>query len=184
MSNRRRAAILKDFSELKPLETRIQMLAIGIYQIQFRGEAHEDFEPKNGTQVHRVWRMKKLEIRQQIAWQIFLDDVNLAHGKSGGVSSSYGEYHDKGNGDEFKVPTAYANVYYRRVEQLLMQHLSRSERALVADLLQDTLKADSSLQIETIGLVRSGYQEKVSARASGVTRVQMLLDRMADFYGV
>jgi hypothetical protein len=128
--------------------------------------------------------MKKLDERQQIAWQMFLDDVMLAHGKSGGVSSSYGEYHDKGHGDDFKVPTAYANVYYRRIEQLIGQHLSRSERALLVDLLQDTLRGNGSLQIETIGLVRSGYQEKVSARAAGVVHVQCLLDRMASFYGI
>src|SRR5690606_2796869 len=37
--------VLRDLSELKPIENRIQMLAIGIYQIQFRGEVQEDVRP-------------------------------------------------------------------------------------------------------------------------------------------
>src|SRR5690606_5803264 len=176
--------VLRDCSELKPIENRIQMLAIGIYQIQFRGEVKEDFRPKNGTQVHRVWKMCKLDERQQIAWQLFLDDVLLAHGKSGAVCAAYGDYHDNGNGDEFKAPTAYTNRHYDNLERLLMTHLSRSERALLVDLLQDALKGNSSLQIETIGLIRSGYSDKVSARAAGVVHVQTLLSRVADFFGV
>lgn len=175
--------VLRDFSELKPIENRIQMLAIGIYQIQFRGEANDDFRPKNGTQVHRVWKMQKLDERQQIAWQLFLDDVLLAHGKSGAVCSSYGDYHDNGSGD-IKVPTAYTNKYYDRLEHLLTRYLLRSERALLVDLLQDTLKSNSSLQLESIGLIRSGYQDKVSARAAGVVHVQNLLDRLASYYSI
>ena len=175
--------VLKDFKSLKPIESRIQLLAVGIYQVVFRGEANQDFKPKNGTQMHRVWKMQKLDERQQITWQLFLDDVRLARGKSGRVCSSYEGYHDNGKGDEFKVPTAYTNVHYDRLEELA-KYLSRAERELLADLLQDTLKSNSSLQLEAIGLIRSGYQDKVSARAAGVVHVQNLLDRLARYYGV
>jgi hypothetical protein len=180
----KKQTVLKDFSQLKPVEKRIELVATGIYQIAFRGVALVDFQPKQGTQVHRVWKMQKLDDRQQIAWQQFIDDVMLAHGKSGNVTSGYGEFSDKGNGNEFKVPTAYTNTYYRRLERLLKGFLSRRERALILELLQDHLQANSSLQIETIGLVRSGYGDKASARSSGVTHIQNLLDRVADFYGV
>jgi len=176
--------VIKDFSELRPVNERIEMLAAGIYQIVFRGEADEDFRPKKGTQIERAWRMRKLDARQQIAWQTFMDDVTMAAGKSGGVCSPYGEQINKGDGDEFKIPVAYTNDSYRTVEQILMHFLSWRERALLIDLIQDSLRGNSSLQIETIGLVRSGYADKVSARASGVTRIQTLLDRLADYYGV
>lgn len=176
--------VLKDFSELRPIEKRIEMVASGIYLIAFKGQANEDFAPRNGTQVHRVWKMCKLDDRQQIAWQQFCDDVALAHGKSGAVTSAYGESTDKGDGSDFRVPKAYTNTYYRRVERLLTEFLSRKERALLYELLQDTLKGTSSLQVETIGVLRSGYQDKASARAAGVAHVQGLLDRLADYYGV
>jgi hypothetical protein len=176
--------VLRDFSELRPLEKRIELVASGISQIVFKGQVNEDFRPREGTQVHRVWKMTKLDERQQIAWQQFCDDVNLAHGKSGSVCSAYGEATDRGDGSDFRIPTAFSNTYYRRIERLLTQFLDRKERALLYELLQDTLKANSSLSLEAIGLLRSGYSDKVSARAAGVTHIQCLLDRLAAYYGV
>jgi hypothetical protein len=181
----KKQTVLKDFSQLQPVvEKRIELVAAGIYQIAFRGQALDNFQPKQGTQVHRIWKMTKLDERQQIAWQQFMDDVNLAHGKSGSVTSAYGEYADKGNGNEFKVPTAYVNKHYQNLEMLLDRFLSRRERALLAELTQDTLRGNSSMQIETVGLVMSGYADKASARAAGVAHCQALLSRLADFYGV
>ncbi len=177
-------AVLKDFSELRPIEQRIELVASGIYTLAFKGVANEDFAPKSGTQVHRCFKMLKLDERQQIAWTQFVDDVRLAHGKSGNVCASYGESTDKGSGDGFLAPTAYINTYYRRVERLIIQFLDRAERALLYELLQDELKGNSGLSLEAIGLLRSGYADKVSARASGVTHVQCLLNRLASFYGV
>jgi hypothetical protein len=179
-----KAKILKDFSELRPIEKRIELVASGIYQLAFKGEANDDFRPKQGTQVLRMWKMLKLDERQQIAWQHFTDDVNLAHGKSGSVTSAYGESINAGDGSDFRAPTAYSNTHYRRLERLLQAFLSRREKMLLVELLQDALKGTGGLELETIGLIRSGYTDKVSARASGVTHCQVLLDRLADFYQV
>ena len=175
--------ILKDLSQLRPVNERIEMLSVGIYQIVFRGIADEDFKPEKGTQVFRCWKMQKLDARQQIAWQEFLDDVRLAAGKSGNTTSSYGEYTDRSETNDFRIPVAYENSHKRRLNRLFDQ-LDRREYALLVDLTQDTLRGNSSLQIETIGLVRSGYSDKVSARAAGVVHIQNLLDRLADIYGV
>lgn len=180
--NRSDNAVLKDFSDLKPIDKRIQLVAAGIYQIAFKGEVKQDFRPKTGSQVHRVWKMVKLSERQQIAWQVFLDDIDLAEGLSGKVTGSYGEYTDRGS-DGFKVPKAHVNAYYKRLERL-RTFLDRREVGLLAELLQDTLNGQSSLQLETIGLVRSGYQDKDQARTAGVVHIQCLLDRLASFYQV
>ncbi len=181
---------LKDFSELKPIESRIEAVAHSFLQVAFKGEMLPDFEPRHGSQVHRVWKMAKLEVRHQIAWQNFMDDAKLTAGKSGGVTgsallslSTYGDQIDRGGSDGFKIPTARTNKYYRRMEAL-REFLSRRERQLLNALLQDSLVGTTSLQLELIGLVQSGYGDKISARASGVTRIQALLDRLADFYQI
>jgi hypothetical protein len=62
--------------------------------------------------------------------------------------------------------------------------LERRELALLSDLLQDHLNAKSSLQLETIGLVRSGYADREAARVAGVVHIQNLLSRLAAFYQV
>src|SRR5688572_25528401 len=84
----KKQTVLKDFSQLK-IEKRIELSAIGIYQIVFRGEMERAFEPKKGTEMHRVYKMKRLDLRQQRAWKLFRDDVDNARGKSGSVCSAY-----------------------------------------------------------------------------------------------
>ncbi len=180
-----RQKTLKEFSELKPIDQkRIEIVASGIFQIAFKGEANDDFRPKAGTQVHRVWKMMKLDERQQIAWQMFCDTVFQAHGKSGKVGSGYGEYTD-GSGVDFRIPIAYINVYQRKLEELLLRFLDRRERELLIDLLQDTLRGDSALDLETIGAILSGFKkDKEYARVAGVVHVQCLLNRLATFFQV
>jgi hypothetical protein len=183
MSNRKRQTILKDFSQLKPIDERIEILASSISQLPFYGQAIDDFKPKGGTQTERLWKMHKLTERQQIAWQYFCDDMNMAEGKSGGVVSPYGDYVEKSDDSDFKVPVAYMNAPRRRLERLLAgETLSRRERALLSDLAQDFLRGTSGLTLENIGFFKSGYKDKVSARAAGVAHVQNLMDRLADFY--
>jgi hypothetical protein len=180
-----RRAVLKTFSELKPVEQdRIALVASGISAIVFKGEAIESFKPREGSQINRVWRMLKLDERQQIAWVQFADDVALAYGKSGAVCAAYGEQVAQGDGSELKIPRAKTNVYYRRIERLLTEYLTREERALLYELLQDALKANSSLSLETIGVLRSGFSDKTSTRVAGVVHVQTLLSRLAAFYQV
>lgn len=180
----RKKTVIKDFSQLKPIDERIQILASSICQITFEGQMLDDFKPRAGTQTERVWKMNKLEDRQQIAWRYFCDDMNMAKGKSGGVSGSYGDYVEKSDVGEFKRPVAYANQALLRLEHLLMDFLDRRERALLSDLAQDYLKGNSSLTLEAIGLIRSGYRDKVSARAAGVVHLQKLFDRLASFYRI
>jgi hypothetical protein len=184
MTTRKRQTVLKDFSQLKPIDERIEILASSISKLHFKGEALDDFKPRSGTQTERVWRMNKLDDRQQIAWRYFCDDMVMAKGKSGGVCGGYGEYTDKGNDSEFKRPVAYANQALLRLEHLLMDYLDRRERALLSDLAQDYLRGNSSLTLEAIGLIRSGYKDKVSARAAGVVHVQLLMSRLATYYRI
>ena len=173
--------VLKDFKSLK-VEERIDALAISLLKVVHRGEKETAFEPRKGTQLHRVWLAGKLDIRQQRAWSAFRRDCDAAEGKSGAVCSSYGEYHDKGQGDEFKVPTAYTNEAYRRVEYILMRYLDRQDRALLADLVQDDMSANKSLTLEIIGVIRSGYKNEKDARIAGIVNIQNLLSRLASYY--
>lgn len=176
--------VLKEFAALKPIDERIQILASSICQLTFKGESLDDFKPRSGTQTERVWKMQKMDDRQQIAWRYFCDDMNMAKGKSGGVTSPYGDYVEKSDDADFKRPVAYANQALLRLEHLLMDFLDRRERALLSDLAQDYLKGTSSLTLEAIGLIRSGYRDKVSARAAGVVHVQLLMNRLANFYRI
>lgn len=178
---KKKAAVLKDFSQLK-IQKRIELSAIGIYQIVFRGEMERAFEPKKGTEIHRVYKMKKLSMRQQRAWKMFLDDVDKAAGKSGGVTAAYGEYHDKG--EYVPLPRAYANGSYHKVRYIFDIYLGRRDRALLWDLLQNHLASTTELKLEFIGLMRSGYAGEDEARIAGVVLVQTLLDKLADLYQV
>ena len=63
----RKKTVIKDFSQLRPIDERIQILASSICQITFEGQMLDDFKPRAGTQTERVWKMNKLEDRQQIA---------------------------------------------------------------------------------------------------------------------
>jgi len=169
----------KDFSVLKP-EERIAMEVFAIYQVVFKGEKERAFQPRAKTVMRRVWDAGKLNMRQQRAWKKFLDDHDKAEGRSGGVVSAYGDYIQKGD-NEFREPTAYENVYRRRIVQIC-SGLSRREYALLKDLVQDELKATGNIQLELIGLMRSGYADKNSARVAGVVHIHNLMDRLADEY--
>lgn len=170
----------KDFSVLKP-EERIALEVFAIYQVVFKGEKERAFQPRAKTVMRRVWEAERLNLRQQRAWRKFMDDYDKAEGKSGSVTSGYGEYTDKSDND-FKVPVAYENAYYKRIVQIC-NSLSRREYALLKDLVQDELKANNNIRLELIGLMRSGYADKNSARVAGIVHVQLLLDRIADQYG-
>ena len=173
--------VLKDFKSLK-VEERIDALAISLLKVVHRGEKETAFEPRKGTQLHRVWLAGKLDIRQQRAWSAFRRDCDAAEGKSGAVCSSYGEYTDREHERE-TIPTAYTNEAYRRVEYILMRYLDRQDRALLADLVQDDMSASKKLTLEIIGVIRSGYKSERDARVAGIVNIQTLLSRLASFYG-
>ena len=174
---------LKNFSELRPIETRIEALAAQIYQISWVGEVIDRYRPRVGTQIYRIWKIGKLDRRQQMAWHHFCNDIYGAAGKSGAVCSAYGEYSDKGGfGPSDKTPTAFTNDAYNRVDYIWNRYLGRREKALLLDLIHDDIQSGGDLSIEAIGIIRSGYKDRAQAWASGVTHTQNLLDRLADFY--
>lgn len=175
--------VLKDFADLPPIENRIELVASALMEIAFKGVADSNFEPKPDTQVHRVWKMKRLDDRQQIAWTYLLDDLALAKGKSGKSGSDYGERIHSGGSGDFKVPVAYTNAQYKRLEALRV-FLERRERSLLHQLLEDHYKATGSLRLEEIGIIRSGYKDAEASRVAGVVHIQLLLSRIATFYGV
>lgn len=177
----KKQTVLKDFSQLK-LEKRIEISAIGIYQIVFRGEMERAFEPKKGTEMHRVYKMKRLDLRQQRAWKLFRDDVDNARGKSGSVCSAYGEQTDRGDSSEFRPPKAFTNKEWEKIKWIFRVYLSPREARLLWDLLQNDLKGTSELRLEFIGLMRSGYAGEDDARVAGVVHIQNLMDKLADHY--
>ncbi len=177
----KKQTVLKDFSQLK-IEKRIELSAIGIYQLVFRGEMERAFEPKKGTEIHRVYKAKRLDLRQQRAWKLFRDDVDKAAGKSGSVCSSYGEQTDHGNGSEFRIPKAFTNKHWDKVKWIFRSYLTPDEAKLLWDLLQNDLTGNSVLRLEFIGLIRSGYAGEDEARVAGTTHIQCLLNRLAYLY--
>lgn len=178
----KKQAVLKDFSQLEKInKKRLDLIAMQIYLVVFKGGQEKAFEPKQKTLVHKVWAMDKLSIRQQQGWHMLMKDIREAVGKSGSVASGYGEAHD--GGERTYLPRAYVNEAYRRLDELERRFLSRREKALLKDLLKNTAQEGHDLKLEHIGLVRSGYSNDDQARSSGVTHVQTLLDRLGDFYG-
>lgn len=169
----------KDFSVLKP-EERIEMTAFAVFQLVHKGEKEQAFQPRANTLIRRIWETGRLSMRQQRAWHKFTSDFDNARGKSGPVTSGFGDYTDRSE-DGFRVPTAYENAPRLRVNAICDRMTDR-EYALLKDLLQDYLKGTGNIRLELIGLMRSGYPDKNSARVAGVVHVQTLLDRVADFY--
>ncbi len=180
----KKQTVLKNFSQLKQ-EQRINLLALRIYQIQsvFQGHRERAFEPRQNTQIHEVWGLEKLSIRQQQGWKMFRQDCDNAEGKSGSVTAAYGEQISDHDGNEFRAPVAYTNEAYRRIHTIFTRFLDRREAALLHDLLQDDLRNGTELKLEYIGLIRSGYTDANEAKTAGVVHIQTLLDRLASYYG-
>ncbi len=172
--------VLKDFSGLK-VEDRIDSLAMSLLKVVHRGERETAFEPRKGTQLHRVWAANKLDIRQQMSWRAFRRDCDMAEGKSGGVTIRYDDVVDS-DGTSVKVPVAFMNNAQRRIEHILLVYLDRHDRALLADLYQDDLNASKKLTLEIIGVIRSGYKNENDARVAGIVNIQSLLSRLASYY--
>lgn len=181
LSTATKKKILKDFTQLKQAE-RIEIVALKIFDVVHKGVKDHDFEPRRGTEMHRAWSAGQFNKRQQIGWWLFRKDCDAALGKSGGVVSGYGEFTDGGSSPE-KMPTAYSNASYRRVEHILYEYLDRHERALLADLVQHDMKMNSKLTLEFIGLAKSGFKGKRDAYVAGVTNIQALLSRISTYYG-
>lgn len=158
----------------------LQRVAIGVYDIQFRGEADDFYKPQEGTLLHRVWKMHKLTFRQQRAWKKFVEDLRAAAGESGKVTSSYeSAVQVSGN----KVTLASTSPEYDRVHGLYHHYLDKDERILLRDLVTDEIQSPGILRLELIGFARNGYRDDAQARAAGVANVCALISRIAGYYG-
>lgn len=174
--------VLKDLKQLENLNRqRVDIIAMQIYAVVFKGGKEKAFEPKAKTLVWKIWDMDKLSIRQQQGWHMLCQDIQNAYGKSGSVSSGYNEMSD--GGERTYLPRAYVNAAQGRLEDLERRFLSRREKALLKDLLRNYSQDGHEVKLEHIGLVRSGYAGEDSARVAGVVHVQALMDRLADFFG-
>ncbi len=173
--------VLRDFSELKQNE-RIEIVALKIFGIVHKGVKDVAFEPRRGTEMHRAWSAGQFNKRQQIGWWLFRKDCDAAIGNSGGTTSGYGDFTDGGSSPE-RIPTAFQNASYDRVEHILYEYLDRHERTLLADLVQHDMKLNSKLTLEFIGLAKSGFKGKRDAYVAGVTNIQALLSRLSTYYG-
>jgi hypothetical protein len=176
MSNRTRRAITA--SDLHTAAM-LQRVAIGVYQVQFRGEADDFYRPQEGTILHRIWKMRKLTFRQQRAWKKFVEDLRAAHGSSGKVTASY-ETAVQVSGN--RVELVKTTPEYQRIDHLANRYLDKDERILLRDLVTDELQSPGILRLELIGLARNGYKDDAQARAAGVANICNLLSRIAGYY--
>lgn len=167
-------------SALKVLH-RIDMTAMAIYEVAQSLESERAFEPKPNTQLHRIWKLKKLNMTQQRGWIAFRQDAERAYGNSGGVTSPYGEVTD-GSGDGFKVPTAFVNDAHRRIEYMMYNYLITDEALLLRDLIKDDVQNHENFNIELVGFLKAGYKKEETARANGIGHIQALLTRLGRFY--
>lgn len=178
----KKQTVLKDFRQLEKInQKRLDLIAMQIYQVVFKGAREKAFEPKAKTAVHTVWAADKLSMRQQQGWHMLRKDIQDAYGKSGGVSSGYGELQD--GGERTFLPKAFVNDAYKRLHDLEHRFLARRDKALLKDLLRNAAQEGYEVKLEHIGLIRAGYAGTESARVAGVVIVQGLLDKLADYYG-
>jgi len=160
----------------------IQRVAIGLYETGFVFARKEAYQPRKGTLVFQLWQGKKLSLRHQRGWWHFTTDLYEACGKSGPVVSGYGDVRST-NPQDFKVPKAYVNAQYRRLERL-MASLDDNEKILLRDLIYDELQQQKVLTVELIGFHLNGYKNCDQARAAGIATITYLLSRIAGFYSV
>lgn len=173
---------LKEFSQLTVMK-RVDIAALAINQVFQRLEAERAWEPRPNTQLHRIWKLKKLNATQQRGWQSFRMDAENAYGCSGPVTSAYGDLTDGGGGDSFRVPTASENDAHRRVEYIFNRHLVIDEALLLRDLIRDDVQNHENFNIELVGFLKSAYKKEETARANGIGHIQALLTRLGRLYG-
>lgn len=178
---KKKQVVYKDLGKLSVMK-RIDMTALAIYQVRRTLEAEKAFEPRPNTQLHRIWRLKKLDLTQQRGWIAFRREAQAAFGKSGPVTSPYGEITDGGDGDGFRVPTAFVNEAHENIEYLMKHYLIYDEALLLRDLIKDDVQNHENFNIELVGFMKAGYKEEETARANGIGHIQALLTRLGRFY--
>jgi hypothetical protein len=163
-------------------EAASRRIAVEVYNTLFVAERELEYQPRRGTVMFQLWQHKRLSLRHQRAWHHFALDLRGASGRSGPVCSGYSEASDKPSGSG-KIPTAFVNAEYRRIERLIAM-LCTAERLLLKDLIIEEIQAPGHLKLELLGFAGNGFKDDAMARASGATRITCLLDRIAAHYSL
>jgi hypothetical protein len=166
----------------KQIETaQLDRISVGIYKLMFCGEQERAFEPRPGTVMHKIWKMRKLNIRQQHTWARFVKDLRGAKGRSGKVCGSYAEFTNVSSSGD-RLPVALTNDEYKKIEAIFTVHIGRRDALLLRDLVIDELQKPGHLQLELLGLAKNGYKNADQARAAGIATITSMIDRLADLY--
>lgn len=170
-------------SKLATRQDDITRVAIAMLQTHFVAAKKEAFRPRAGTLMHKLWTERRLTERQQVAWHNFTEDLHGWRGKSGSVTSNYGESVGGGEPSDLKIPTAFSDFRRRRLDALV-NFLSPFERSMLTDLIADELEVKGLLDLEVLGLYFNGYKSGDMARATAVGKITYFLDRLSAFYNV
>lgn len=174
----------EQFADQEQPEERIARASVAIYASlgAFRATKRHEYAPRENTTMRELWSRGRLNLRHQRAWRAFCDDLHAWAGKSGKVTGSYGES-TGGSGNAERMPTAYVSPEYARLQRFGAL-LIREESSLLRDLMTEELGGQKILDTETLGHLGNGYGNEAQARASGVTRIVCLLEKMGDFWQV
>lgn len=157
----------------------------------------EYYSPPKRSLFFGLYQRKKLKLKHLMALNHFLEDAIKARGNSQGLTVHLGERVDTAH--ELKDQRAYhasgANTEYTRINAL-WNTLHGHERKLFQETILAEMHGDSETKgrelirsgdapsVGGIGLKYSGYTNKDSTYAAGVSRLQTILDTFAEFYGI
>lgn len=178
--------------------------SLSSYLRKHRSCRDEDVEPLDGSIIHQLWQRGKLRRRHLLAWKYFWRDLQRAYGESGSMTVSYSERvststagvpradHEE---DEPITGRGMANV---KMAEWNMEHtiitqkwdsLRREERGIMEQLIRDHIRVSTGIKIHChnlgyLGEFLSGYKDNRQAIAAGVSRIQALLNNLADLYAI
>ncbi len=161
----------------------INRVARSIYETGFVYARDDRHRPRRGTLMYQLWHGKKLSARHAEGWYHFTCDLHEARGKSGPVTSGYGDSVTSRTPSDFKEPLAFSNAQYRRLERLFSL-LDPFERVILRDLMADELQVKGALNLEAMGFCFNAYKNADQARAAAVGKLTYLMDRLAAFYSL
>lgn len=170
-------------TKLAKRDEEIRTAALRISEVWFVPAKDHRFKPRDGTVMHAAWKSNKLTARHAKAWFLLVTDSDRAFGKSGSVTSRYGESTGARNPGEFRVPVAHENDSLRRLNALSAKLIPEQRRVLEL-LLEDDLDHGGTLSAEILGKLKIGYNNEDQARASGFTVIACVLDCVADHYQI
>jgi hypothetical protein len=176
--------------------------SLSIYLRKHNGCRDEDVAPLDGSILFHLWQRGKLRRRQLLAWKFFWRDLQRAYGESGPLTISYTERVStssagvpRADGEEDEPITGKGVASVKMAEwndehTIITQKwdsLRREERGIMEQLIRDHIKVNTGLKIHChdlgyLGAFLSGYNDNRQAIAAGVSRVQALLNNLADLY--